>query len=340
MNYDEFAFFNQQLAAMLRDGIPLEGALRRLCADMRGGALKTELQSLEASLSKGVPLRDAVRTGHLPELYQHLLEVGAQSNDLPGVLTMLADHYQRRHNIWTRLKGLMVYPTIVLVGAFLLSCFLGYVLNTLVWPNLETIACFDNGTSPVLSAATSTLVIKTAMWLAPVVLGLTVIGVLIAFVSPVAQRALRWRLPAFKESCLAQVASAMSLMIRAGVPLDRALALVERLEQGTRAETELAVWRQRLAAGQGKFLDMAPPGRAFPPLFIWLVARGGDDLGAGFEKAAEIFQARAAHRAELLLYSALPCSILALGVMIIFQVQPVFAGLIRFLNMIGSADGS
>ena len=28
MKYDEFAFFNQQLAMMLRDGIPLEGAER------------------------------------------------------------------------------------------------------------------------------------------------------------------------------------------------------------------------------------------------------------------------------------------------------------------------
>ena len=27
MKHDEFAFFNQQLAAMLRDGIPLEGAV-------------------------------------------------------------------------------------------------------------------------------------------------------------------------------------------------------------------------------------------------------------------------------------------------------------------------
>jgi general secretion pathway protein F len=332
MNYDEFAFFNQQLAAMLRDGIPLEGALRRLCADMRGGALKTELQSLETNLSKGVPLRDAVRTGHLPELYQDLLEVGAQSNDLPGVLTMLADHYQRRHNMWTRLKGLMVYPTMVLIAAFLLSCFLGYVLNTLVWPNLEALTYYDHGHASVL---------KFALWVSPAVLGLMVVAVLIVFLSPMARRALRWRMPAFKESCLAQVASAMSLMIRAGVPLDRALALVERLEQGTRAEAELAVWRQRLAAGQGKFLEMAPPGPAFPPLFVWLVARGGDDLGAGFQKAAEIFQARAAHRAELLLYSALPCSILALGVMIIIQVQPVFAVLIRFLNMIGDVgDGS
>jgi hypothetical protein len=46
-----------------------------------------------------------------------------KSNDLPGVLTLLADRYQRRHSLVTRLKGLMVYPMIVLCSAFLLSCF-------------------------------------------------------------------------------------------------------------------------------------------------------------------------------------------------------------------------
>jgi type II secretory pathway component PulF len=101
MKYDEFAFLNQQLAAMVRDGIPLESALRRLCADMRQGPLRAELEKLEADLAKGTPLREAVRARQLPELYRQMLEVGAQSNDLPGILTMLADHYQRRHVIWT-----------------------------------------------------------------------------------------------------------------------------------------------------------------------------------------------------------------------------------------------
>jgi len=35
MKLDEFAFFNQQLAAMLRDGIPLEGALAAALQEMR-----------------------------------------------------------------------------------------------------------------------------------------------------------------------------------------------------------------------------------------------------------------------------------------------------------------
>ena len=65
--------------------------------------------------------RQTSRRRQLPELYRCLVEVGAQSNDLPDVLTLLADHYQRRYHIWTRLKGLMVYPFIVLTASLLRS---------------------------------------------------------------------------------------------------------------------------------------------------------------------------------------------------------------------------
>ena len=103
MNYDEFAFFNQQLAAMLREGIPLEGALKQLCAGMRSGPLQAEIQALEAELARGVPLKEALARRELPDLYRQMLELGARSNDLPGVLTLLADHYYRANALWSRL---------------------------------------------------------------------------------------------------------------------------------------------------------------------------------------------------------------------------------------------
>ena len=87
MKYDEFAFFNQQLAAMLRDGIPLEGALQRLCQEMRQGALRDELQALEADLAKGTPMAAALPPRRLPELYKRMILVGVKSGDLPGALT-------------------------------------------------------------------------------------------------------------------------------------------------------------------------------------------------------------------------------------------------------------
>ena len=62
------------------------------------------------------------------------------------------------------------------------------------------------------------------------------------------------------------------------------------------------------------------------------VGQSGQDLTQGFTRAAEIYHARAAYRVEMFLYSALPCAILALGLMIISQVQPVFAAIISFVN--------
>src|SRR5580698_1777260 len=129
MKYDEFAFFNQQLAAMLRDGLPLEGALRQLCENMNRSALRSEMELLEADLKNGAPFGTALAARKLPEFYVRMAQIGAQSNDLPAMLTMLADYYQRVDSTWTRLKGLLVYPLIILVAAFGLSCFLTLLFN-------------------------------------------------------------------------------------------------------------------------------------------------------------------------------------------------------------------
>src|SRR2546427_5167323 len=129
MNHEEFAFVNHQLAGMLRDGIPLEGSLRQLCSQMQRGQLRSELQLLERDLAKGVPLATALTARKLPELYVKTLKIGARTNDLPAVLTLLADHYQTANATWTRLKGLMVYPVIILVLSTALSLWIALLLG-------------------------------------------------------------------------------------------------------------------------------------------------------------------------------------------------------------------
>ena len=330
MKYDEFAFFNQQLAAMLRDGIPLEGALKRLCEEMHAGKLRNELQALEADLARGTPADDALKPSQLPELYKRMVLVGVKSGDLPGTLTMLADYYQRQSNIWTRLKGLMVYPIIVLFVALVLSCFISFLLSNFIWNNFETISDYTGG--PIFNSA-----IRPGLWISPVCIGVAFAAVLVALSLSPAREKMRWRLPAFKEASLAQVAWAISLMLKNGIPLNDALAFAEKLEAGTRAEREIAHWRQRLASGHGKFSEMtAGDDRSskgvFPSLFIWTVAQSGEDLKSGFDRAAELYHSRAAYRVEMFLYSALPCAILALGAMILVQVQPVVAAISSFLS--------
>jgi len=324
MKNDEFAFFNQQLAAMLRDGIPLEGALRRLSADLRQGSLRTELELLQTDLARGTPLTEAIRPRALPDLYKRMLEVGAQSHDLPGVLTLLADHYQRTNAIWTRLKGLMVYPLLVLCAAFLLAAFLSFIVHQFLlnivagtWLRLSGIALFG---------------LQFGYLISPLAIGLLALALVLAVSNPKLRRLARWRVPAFHEASLAGIASTLALMLKSGVPLDKALALVAQLEAGSPAGNELVRWRQNLAAGRGKFSEMAADSKIFPPLFVWMVGHSGEDLAAGFQRVSETYQSRATYRSDLLLYSALPCAVLGLGLLIIIQIQPVISVFTSFIN--------
>jgi type IV pilus assembly protein PilC len=261
-----------------------------------------------------------------------MLEVGAQSNNLPAVLTLLADHFQRRHVVWTRLKGLMVYPVIVFVGAFLLSCFLAFLLSRMmhevVLPDFLGFTSSRN-----MPAATG-----TPLWLVPLFIGFIAAVICFVVTVPASRSALRWRLPAFKEASLAQVASALALMLKSGVPLDSALGLMEELEAGSPAGNEIHLWRERLAAGQGQFAEMAAGGRVFPPLFVWTVSQSYEDLPAGFQRASEIYQARASYRTEMFLYSALPCSVLMLGMLILAQIQPVIITFVSFMRALTAFD--
>jgi type II secretory pathway component PulF len=328
MNYDEFAFFNQQLAAMLREGIPLEGALKQLCAGMRSGPLRAEIQQLEADLARGTPLKEALARRSLPDLYRQMVEIGARSNDLPGVLTLLADHYHRANSLWTRLKGLMVYPLIVILLSLGLTVLISLNFN-------RFLSQIGHDLGPQANLVTST----TAIWMPSVVLALAAILGVAAACIPSWRACLRWRLPAFRDASLAQLASAMTLMLKNGTTLPQALAFAEALESGTPAAKTLARWRQLVEAGQGKPAAWTGDTRPFPPLFLWLVQKGGEDLAAGFQKAAEIYQARASYRIEMALYGALPVSILLLGQMILWQAFPLVRTMTWMMNMLGSETG-
>lgn len=336
MNYDEFAFFNQQLAAMLRDGIPLEGALNRLCADMRQGKLRTELERLEADLANGKPLADALRDRQLPDLYKRLALVGAKSNDMPGALTLLADYYQNQHNLWTRLKGLMVYPSIVIVVAFLVSLVFYFAWTHFLLDAWKSFV-FGIMTGEQLPAMTRlSLPFLHNLWVFPLFFGLLCAFVLIAACVPAFREAIGWRLPAFREARLANIASTMGLLLRSGLPFSETVGVVRELETNAKTRHEISRWAKNLSSGMTKFSQIAGGGTVFPPLFVWLVSSAGEDLAGGFRQAADIYRNRATHRGEILLFAALPLSVLVLGIIILTQGWLVFSGFLVFVQLLDS----
>jgi type II secretory pathway component PulF len=338
MKYDEFAFFNQQLAAMLRDGIPLEGALRRLCEEMRRGKLRDELQSLEADLAKGTPIADALQSRQLPELYKRMILVGVKSGDLPGALTMLADYFQRQNDVWTRLKSMMTYPLIVMFAAFLISTVIAFLWTCVIGPSFRDVF---SGMGMILPAATlfAFATLKT-IWVFPVVLGALFLLLTSIVFLPALRGKFLWRLPAFKEATVSRIGASLALLLKNGVNLPDAVGLVEQLETSKASAADLQLWQKKLAAGSTKFSEVAAANRLIPPMFVWIVASAGEDLTAGFNRAAEVYHSRAIYRTEVALFSVLPIASLFLGTVVLSQAFLVISMFLPMIAMINNLGGS
>jgi general secretion pathway protein F len=324
VNQDEIAFFNQQLSGMLTAGIPLEGALSRLCGEMKRGLWRREIESLNAKVQAGMSLTAAAAESQLPPLYRRMLEAGVRSGDLPQVLNEMADHYRDSGLLWGRVRGAAAYPLITLFGAALLSLGLG----GLTWKLLAVVGggVGDNGWWTMLPKFTlfylalSKSGFFAVLLLAPVLLLLVSALVALLFLMvPSLRTKAAWRLPVFREASLARASSAVAIALRRDMPLTEALALAEAMEPMSPATQEWSRWRRDIEAGQGKTADFAAKQKTFPKVFGWLLVSSGEDLAAGFHQAKTVFAERARGQADRLLIALTPALLLFVGAMLAIE---------------------
>ena len=332
MNLDELTFANRQLADMLKSGVPLEGSLHQLCSTMSRGALRGEFEALERDLTQGTPLEKALDNRKLPELYVKMIKVGIQSNNLPEVLTMLADYYSRVNNLQTRLKGLLVYPAITLVVMLALTLFVAYVNQNLVADMFFNDSELGELVSSILNSSSSVIM----LWSPVILMVLLVVCFIVCLGSRKIRRYLRWKLPGFREASLSQIASCMNIMLRGGCTLDESLLMVQQMEKDSLAGEELAQWHERLASGQGKIREIAQPGKVFPLEFIWMLGTDEEKLVRGFERTAELYYDREKQRARMLLQGVVPTAIVTLGGVAALQFIPLLQALTTMMEHMGS----
>jgi type II secretory pathway component PulF len=223
----------------------------------------------------------------------------------------------------------MTYPLIVMFAAFLISTAIAVLWNCAIGPSFKEMYYGMNIMLP--KATLFAFATLRTIWIFPVVLGALFLLATATVFQPALRGRFLWRLPAFKEATVSRVASALGLLLKNGIPFPEAVSLVEQLENSPAAAADLQQWRKRLAAGVAKFSEVAAANRMIPPLFVWVVASAGENLIAGFNRAAEIYHARALYRTEVALFSVLPIASLFLGAIVISQ---AFLVISMFLPMV------
>ncbi len=124
---DDFKSFNQQLALLIKSGLPLETGLQLLATDAPYERRVSVLSHISADLQAGLTLPQAVEKhrNEFPPDYARLLDAGIRTNNLAEVLLNLGNHLDLRQKLNESLFRALAYPICVIAALLAVLAFMG-----------------------------------------------------------------------------------------------------------------------------------------------------------------------------------------------------------------------
>ncbi len=311
LNLDDLAAINDELAALVRAGVPLEPALKQLAAEMPG-RLGRCARELAARLGRGEALEEILADPKLgfPPMYAAVLRAGQRCGRLAPAMELFAETLARLRATRQAVVGACVYPLIVVCMACLVAAFTA----AHVLPPIRHVTIAFGGALPGWREswapwliAGGLLVVAAGWWwrrsrradlLVPGDVGLTLAW-------------LPWMQPVARWSRQAILADLLRLHVAQGVPLPEALRAAARATADRRILRAAEAAARRIEVGD----TSAAPGRdALPPLLRWLLtsAQREGRLLPALEAASERYHQRVfmvADRARILLPVAITATV-------------------------------
>src|SRR6266513_522753 len=146
---NDFLLFNQQLAALLRAGIPILQAitmLRRRAASVR---LRVVLGEVEEAIRGGAALSQAfaAQGATFPRIYTASILAGERSGALDEVLSRYVTYMRRSVGLRRKIRGALAYPTFLLLASLGMVIF----LTVYVVPRMSDLFAGFGGNLPTVT---------------------------------------------------------------------------------------------------------------------------------------------------------------------------------------------
>jgi len=129
--------FSQQLAIMIKSGLPIVDAIKSLRDETENARFARELNGVIAEVEGGSPLSTAL--GKYPktfnEIYVNLIKSGEKSGKLELVLERLTEQLEKDYDLSHKIRGALSYPIFVLSALVIVMV----LVLVVIIPQLEVI---------------------------------------------------------------------------------------------------------------------------------------------------------------------------------------------------------
>ncbi len=307
VSLDQLIALNDEIAALVRVGVPLEEGLALAGKEMPGPHGKLA-EWVAERLNRGEPLDQvlAQRPEAFPPIYRSVVQAGLKSGRLAAALEAIATSARRLAQTRRMIAASMIYPLLVFLLAWGLFVFYTAKLASVVlhlaedlelpgrvfFETLEHWGRSAGYWGPVVPVAV--LLAAGLWWHSSGRVSLTdpkAAGVLFGWLPGMR--------PMLRNFQIAAFADVLGLLVEHRVPLAEAVTLAADAAGARRLKE--ASGQLAKAIRRGEPLSSNTPGAAaLPPLLLWLLSRGQaqDALPAALTHAAEMYHQRALYLAE------------------------------------------
>lgn len=338
----ELATFTQQLANLLKCGMPLTVALQSMSHLESKGIPKQVSIDLKQDVMEGKSLSDSLRkqTDCFSDLYINMVRAGEQSGALVDVLKRLSDHYERFAEVQQKFTAALIYPAIVAsVGVVIIVFFMTFML-----PKFMTI--FEGLRVP-LPWATRLLMnmsgIFTGYWWLMI---LIVICTWVLFnrfrASEDGKRKIdTWKMNApvlgkvVRLNLFGQFARTLSTLLINGVPVLTALKITEDIIPNRMMKEAIAKTRDAVTDGKTIAQPLASS-RLFPQLMLDLLKIGEEtgDVPGALQNIADTYENELSIQLRVLTNLIEPAMIIVMAVGVGFLLFSVLSAMFAITSSI------
>lgn len=321
----DIAIFARQLATMMAAGVPMVQSLEIVGRGHDNPSMSELILGVKTSIESGRSLAESLAQYpvYFDDLFVHLVDAGERSGTLETLLDKIATYKEKTEKIKKKVKKALVYPTAVIIVAFIVT---GIMLYFVV-PQFQ--ALFE-GFGADLPAFTKMVValsdfVREYWWMMILVVGGSIFGfTFLKKRSPKMRRALDrlgLKVPVVGEilykSAVARFARTLSTMFAAGVPLVEALVSVAKASGNIIFEDAINVMRDQVAAGQQLQLAMQQS-NLFPNMAVQMVAIGEESgsLDQMCGKVADFYEEEVDNLVDALTSLLEPMIMAVLGVLV------------------------
>src|SRR5512138_1401149 len=272
--------FTRQFSVMIDAGLPLVQALDILGTQSDNAAFRKVLLAVKARVEAGSTFADALSEHPkvFDELFVQLVRAGEIGGILDTILQRLGAYIEKNAKLARRVKGAMVYPSIVLFVAVGVTI----VLLVFVTPTFEKMFKDFGGAMPAPTQFLINIshVLITYWWLlvgVPVALAVA----FKAFVSNPRGRelwdafALKTPLfgPLVRKIAVARFTRTLGTMLSSGVPILDALQIVAKSAGNKVVEKSIMFVRAKISEGKNMASPLADT-KVFPPMVVQMIGVG------------------------------------------------------------------